>query len=54
MLIFRIEEYDDIFVLVKFETNWMVKFREHSHTGTQHMSITPSFDLKPNRWIRIV
>ena len=40
VLIIEIEEYGDILVLVKFETNWMVKLREHSHTGTQHMSIT--------------
>ena len=40
ILIIRIEEYSDILVLVKFETNWMVRLREHSHIGTQHMSIT--------------
>ena len=40
ILIIRIEEYGDTLVLVKFETNWMVKFREHNHTSTQHMSIT--------------
>ena len=40
ILIIRIEEYGDILVLVKFETNWMVRLREHSHIGTQHMSIT--------------
>ena len=40
ILIIRIEEYGDILVLVNFETNWMVKLREHSHIGTQHMSIT--------------
>ena len=39
ILFIGIEEYGDILVLVKFETNWMVKVREHSHTGTQHMSI---------------
>ena len=39
ILIIGIEEYGDILVLVKFENNWMVKLREHSHTGTQHMSI---------------
>ena len=27
ILIIRIEEYGDILMLVKFETNWMVKFR---------------------------
>ena len=37
--IIGIEEYGDILVLVKFKTNWMVRLREHSHTGTQHMSI---------------
>ena len=40
ILIIEIEEYGDILVLVKFETNWMVKLRERSHTTTQHMSIT--------------
>ena len=40
ILIIRIEEYDDILVLVKFETNWMVILRKHSHRGTQHMFIT--------------
>ena len=40
ILIIRIEEYNDILVLVKFETNWMVRLREHSHTDTQHMSIS--------------
>ena len=40
ILIIRIEEYGDILMLMKFENNWMVKSREHSHTGTQHMSIT--------------
>ena len=28
ILIIRIEEYDDILILVKFETNWMVRLRE--------------------------
>ena len=40
ILIFRIEEYGDILMLVKFETNWTVKLREHSCTSTQHMSIS--------------
>ena len=40
ILISRIEEYGDILVWVKFETNWMVRLREHSHASTQHMSIT--------------
>ena len=39
-LIIGIEEYGDILVLVKFETNWMVRLRKHNHTDTQHMSIT--------------
>ena len=29
ILIIRIEEYDDILMLVKFETNWMVRLREY-------------------------
>ena len=29
ILIIRIEEYDDILVLVKFETNWMVRSKEY-------------------------
>ena len=29
ILIFRIEEYGDILILVKFEINWMVKLREY-------------------------
>ena len=40
ILTIRMEEYDDILVLVKFETNWMVKLGEQSHTGTHHMSIS--------------
>ena len=40
ILIIEIEEYGDILVLVKFKTKWMVRLKEHSHTGTQHMSIT--------------
>ena len=42
ILIIRIQEYGDILVLVKFETNWMVRLKEYiySHIGTQHMSIT--------------
>ena len=40
ILIIGFEEYGDILVLLKFETNWMVRLREHSHTGTQHMSTT--------------
>ena len=52
ILIIRIEENDDILVLVKFETNWMVRLREHSHTRyTTHVHLTPYLDLKSNRWI---
>ena len=40
ILIIRIEEYGDILVLMKFENNWIVRLREHSHTRTQHISIT--------------
>ena len=29
ILIIRIEEYGDILMLVKFETNWMVRLREY-------------------------
>ena len=38
-LIIGIEKYGDILVLVKFEANWMVKLREHSHISTHLMSI---------------
>ena len=40
ILIIGIEEYGDILALVKFETNWMVRLREHSRISTQHMSIS--------------
>ena len=40
ILIIKIEDYGDILVLVKFKTKWMVRLKEHRHTGTQHMSIT--------------
>ena len=40
ILIIGIEEYGDILVLVKFKIKWMVRLREHSHTGAQLMSIT--------------
>ena len=40
ILIIRIENYGDILVLVIFESNWMVKLREHCHIGTRHMSIS--------------
>ena len=39
ILINRIEEYSDILVLVKFETNWIVRLSKHNHTSTQHMFI---------------
>ena len=35
ILIVRIEEYGDTLVLVKFKTNWIVRLRKQSHTGTQ-------------------
>ena len=34
ILIIGIEKYGDILVLGKFENNWMIKLREHSHKGT--------------------
>ena len=34
ILIVGIEKYGDILVLVKFENNWMIRLREHSHKGT--------------------
>ena len=34
ILIIGIEEYGDILVLVKFENNWMIRLREHSHKST--------------------
>ena len=40
ILIIGIEKYGNILVLVKFENNWMVRLREHSHTDTQQLSIT--------------
>ena len=40
ILIIGIEEYGDILVLEKFETNWMVRLREQNRIGTQHMSIS--------------
>ena len=39
IFIVRIEEYGGILVLGKLENNRMVRLREQSHTGTQHMSI---------------
>ena len=38
-LIIGFEEYVDVLVLQKFETNWMIRLREHSHTSTQHISM---------------
>ena len=38
ILIFRIGEYGDTLVLVKFETDWMVRLREQSRTGTLSIS----------------
>ena len=40
LLIIGFEKRGDILLLLKFENNWMVRLREQSHTGTQHMSIT--------------
>ena len=34
------DEYGDILVLWKLKNNWMVRLREHRHTGTQLMSIS--------------
>ena len=34
ILIIGIEENGDILVLVKFENNWMIRLREHSHKST--------------------
>ena len=39
ILINRNEEYGGILVLVKFETNWIVKLSKHNHTSTHYMSI---------------
>ena len=39
ILINRIEEYGDILVLVKFETNLIVRLSKNNHTSTQPMSI---------------
>ena len=51
ILITGIENYGDILMLVKFETNWMVKLREHSHTDTQHVHLTLYLHLKSDLWI---
>ena len=40
ILIIGIEEYDDILMLVKCETNLLVRLREHSCTRSQHLSIS--------------
>ena len=34
IMIIRIEECGDILELMKFENNWMIRVREHSHKGT--------------------
>ena len=51
LLIIRIEKYGDILVLVKFETNWMVKLREYiyPYRYTTHVHHAPYLDLKSNR-----
>ena len=51
ILIIWIGEYGDILVLVKFENNWIVRLREHSHTGT-YIYHASSLELKSNRWIQ--
>ena len=48
ILIIGIKEYGDVLVLVKFETNWMVKLREHSDISTQHVYHVLYSDLKSN------
>ena len=40
ILIIGIEKYGNILVLVIFKNNWMVKLKEHCHSGRQHTSIT--------------
>ena len=40
ILIIGIEKYGGILVLVKFENNWIVRLRKHSHKSKQHTSIT--------------
>ena len=40
ILIIGISEGGDILVLVKFGNNWMVRLREQSHSGAQHMFIS--------------
>ena len=40
IFIIEIVEYGDILMLGKLDNNWMVRLREQSHTGTQHMSTT--------------
>ena len=51
ILIIRIEEYGDKLILMKFETNWIVRLREYILpyryiTYVYHVS---SLDLKSNR-----
>ena len=36
----RPEEFGDILLLMKFQSNWMVRLRKQSHSGTQHMFMT--------------
>ena len=36
ILIVGIEEYGDILVLVKFDSNWVVRLREQRREGTRH------------------
>ena len=40
ILINGIEEYDDILMLGKCETKFLVRLREHSCTSSQHLSIS--------------
>ena len=50
ILIIRIEEYDNILMLVKFENNWMVRLREYiwPYRYTTHVHHVPLLDLKSN------
>ena len=34
ILIIGSEKYGDIWMLVKFENNWMIRLSKHSHKGT--------------------
>ena len=52
ILIIGTEEYGDTLVLVKFETNWMVRLKDYSHTSTQtHVHYAPYLDLNSNHSI---